>query len=53
MNKIHLKKTNENNEFAEEDCGRTGEFDIRFIIEDYAGNIKISNEIPTIAIIAP
>ena len=45
--------TDENNQFAEEDCGRSGVFDIRFIIEDYTGNIEISNEIHTIAIIAP
>ena len=44
--------SDENNQFAEEDCGRTGVFDIRFIIEDNTGNIVIK-EISNIGIIAP
>jgi hypothetical protein len=40
------------NQFSAEDCGRTGEFYIRFIIEDDAENIVISDEI-SVAIIAP
>jgi hypothetical protein len=42
----------ENNDFPAKDCGRTGEFYIRFIIEDDAENIVISDEI-SVAIIAP
>ena len=40
------------NNFIAEDCGRTGEFDIRFIIEDATANIVISEAI-SVAIIAP
>ena len=42
----------ENNDFPAKDCGRTGEFYIRFIIEDDAENIVTSDEI-SVAIIAP
>ena len=41
----------ENNQFPEEDCGRTGEFEIRFILTDYSDVTIFSDEIP-IAIIA-
>jgi len=42
----------ENNDFPAKDCGRTGEFYIRFIIEDDAENIVTSDEI-SVAIIIP
>ena len=43
---------NENNDFPAKDCGRTGEFYIRFIIEDNAENIVTSDEI-SVPIIIP
>ena len=42
----------EDNDFPAKDCGRTGEFYIRFIIEDAAENIVTSDEI-SVAIIIP
>ena len=42
----------EDNDFPAKDCGRTGEFYIRFIIEDNAENIVTSDDI-SVAIIVP